>query len=259
MIGPKIVTLDIETSPLQSMHWRLWKENIGLNQIGEEWSILSFCAKWLDKRDVVYEDVSAQGDFRDDSALLTRLWDILDEADFVIAQNGKRFDMKKINARMVMHGMPPYSPVKVIDTMLIAKDVFGFTSNRLEWLSTYLATVKKRKHNEFPGFALWTECLKGNHRAWQAMRLYNIDDVRATEQVYMNMRPWAVGHPNVAAYYPDDTERCGRCGSKDIEKRGYSYTQVGQYHRYCCNECGGWSRSRYTINSPTKRKALLSQ
>lgn len=259
MSGPKIITLDIETSPLQSMHWRLWKENIGLNQIGDEWSVLSFCGKWLDKREVIYSDVSEQEDFRDDSALLVELWNILDEADFVVAQNGKRFDMKKINARMVMHGMPPYSPVKVIDTMLIAKDVFGFTSNKLEWLSTYLSKIKKRKHNEFPGFDLWKECLAGNPRAWRAMRLYNIDDVRATEQVYLNMRPWAVGHPNVAAYWPDDEVRCGRCGSTDVQQRGYSYTQVGQYHRYHCNSCGGWSRSRYTINSTDKRKALLSQ
>lgn len=258
MSGPRIVTLDIETSPLQSMHWRLWKENIGLNQIGEEWTVLSFCAKWLDSREVIYRDVSDQEDYRDDSVILTELWAVLDEADFVIAQNGKRFDLKKIRARMVMHGMPPFSPVQVIDTMLIAKDTFGFTSNRLEWLSTYLSTIKKRKHNEFPGFDLWAECLKGNPKAWRAMRLYNIDDVRATEQVYLNMRPWAVDHPNVAAYWPDEEMRCKFCASTDLQQRGYQYTKVGQYHRYRCNHCGGWSRSRYTLNSKEKRAALLA-
>jgi hypothetical protein len=258
MTGPKIVTLDIETSPLQSMHWRLWKENIGLNQIGDEWTVLSFCAKWLGKRDVIYEDVSQQENFRDDSELLAKLWEILHEADFVIAQNGKGFDLKKIRARMVMHGMPPFSPVTVIDTMLIAKEVFGFTSNRLEWLSTHLSKIKKLKHNRFPGFDLWVQCLNGNPAAWAEMRRYNIVDVKSTEQVYLSLRPWSVGHPNVAAYWPDEDARCPKCGSKDLQKRGHTFTQTGQYHRYCCGNCGGWSRSRYTINTLGKRRALLS-
>jgi hypothetical protein len=256
--GPKILVLDIETSPIQSMHWRLWKENIGLNQIGDEWTVLSFCAKWLGERQVIYEDTFLEDDMRNDTKLLALLWDLLDEADFVVAQNGKRFDLKKIRARMVMHGMPPFSPVVVIDTMLIAKDVFGFTSNKLEWLSQHLSTVKKRKHNEFPGFELWIEFLKGNPKAQRAMRLYNIDDVRSTEQVYLNLRPWAVGHPNVAQFWPDDERRCPKCGSTDLQQRGYQFTQTGQYHRYVCNGCGGWSRSRYTLNSLSKRKALLS-
>lgn len=260
MSGPRILFLDIETSPLQSMHWRLWKENIGLNQIGDEWTVLSFCANWFHdpERECLYMDTFEQEDQRDDSGLLAALWKLLDEADFVVAQNGVRFDLKKIRARMVMHGMPPFSPVRVIDTLLIAKGVFGFTSNRLEWLSTYLSKVKKRKHAEFPGFDLWSEFLKRNPRAQRAMRLYNIDDVRALRQVYVAMRPWAEGHPNVAAYYPDDVTRCPKCGSDDVQHRGYQYTNTGQYHRFCCNSCGGWSRSRYTINTLAKRRASLS-
>lgn len=258
LTGPRIVTLDIETAPIQSHHWRLWKENIGLSQIMAEWSVLSFCAKWLDARIPIYEDVSGQDDVRDDSNLLGKLWTVLDEADFVVAQNGKRFDLKKIRARMVMHGMPPFSPVTVIDTMLIAKDVFGFTSNRLEWLSTHLSKVKKLKHGKFPGFDLWTECLKGNPAAWAEMKKYNIVDVRATEEVYLSLRPWAEGHPNVAAFWPDEEMRCPKCGSKHLTQRGFQYTQTGQYHRYSCNKCGGWSRSRYTLNSTNKRKSLLS-
>jgi len=256
--GPRIITLDIETSPLQSRHWSLWKQNIGLNQIGDEWSVMSFCAKTLGSNEVVYADTSGQDDYRNDSILLAQLWSILDTADFVIAQNGKRFDLKKIKARMVMHGMPPFSPVTVIDTMLIAKDVFGFTSNKLEWLSTHLSKIKKRKHKKFPGFELWNECLSGNPAAWAEMRLYNIDDVRSTEQVYLALRPWSEGHPNLAAYWPDEERRCPKCGHDHLTQRGYTYTQSGQYHRFSCNNCGGWSRSRYTINTLGKRRALLS-
>jgi hypothetical protein len=34
--GPKIATLDIETCPLESYTWGLWKQNVGLNQIKTE-------------------------------------------------------------------------------------------------------------------------------------------------------------------------------------------------------------------------------
>lgn len=258
MTGPRILNLDIETSPLESLHWSIWQQNISIPQIQTEWTVLSFCGKWLGEKQIIYHDVSEQEDLRDDSGLLALLWQLLDEADFIVAQNGKRFDLKKIRARMIMLGMPPFSPVVVIDTLLIAKDVAGFTSNKLEWLSTYLSKIKKRKHNEFPGFMLWIECLKGNPRAWRAMRLYNIDDVRSLEQVYVSLRPWAVGHPNVAAFWPDEETRCPKCGSDKVKARGYQYTNTGQYHRYSCGECGGWSRSRYTVNTIGKRKAMLS-
>jgi hypothetical protein len=257
MTGPRIAVLDIETAPLQSHHWGLWQQNISLAQITVEWSILSFTNKWLGDKAIEYADTS-QGDVRDDSVLLARLWEILDEADFVVAQNGKKFDLKKIKARMVMLGMPPFSPVVVIDTLLIAKAEFGFTSNKLEWMTTHLTKTKKRKHKKFPGFDLWTQCLLGNPAAWKEMRLYNIDDVVSLEELYYVIRPWAVGHPNVAAFWPDEKMRCAKCGHDKLTQRGYQYTQTGQYKRYSCNKCGGWSRSRYTLNTLEKRQALLS-
>lgn len=258
MTGPRIAVLDIETAPLQSHHWGLWQQNISLAQITIEWSILSFTNKWLGEKAIDYGDTSEEENVRDDDALLHRLWAILDEADFVIAQNGKKFDLKKIKARMVMAGLPPFSPVTVIDTLLIAKAEFGFTSNKLEWMTKHLTKTKKRAHKKFPGFTLWTECLLGNPLAWKEMRLYNIDDVVSLEELYYVLRPWAVGHPNVAAFFPDDHQRCPKCGSTKLTKRGFSYTQTGQYHRLSCNSCGGWSRSRYTLNTAEKRQALLS-
>lgn len=258
MTGPKIAVLDIETAPLQSHHWGLWQQNISLAQITIEWSILSFTNKWLGDKAIEYLDTSAREDVRDDSELLARLWEILDEADFVVAQNGKKFDLKKIKARMVMAGLPPFSPVIVIDTLLIAKAEFGFTSNKLEWMTKHLTKTKKRAHKKFPGFDLWTECLLGNPMAWKEMRLYNIDDVVSLEELYLVLRGWAVGHPNVAAFFPDEEARCPKCGSLDLTEKGRAFTQVGEYKRFLCGECGGYSRSRYTLNSLAKRKSLLS-
>lgn len=258
MPAPRIGTLDIETSPIIAYVWSLFKVNVGLNQILEDWSILSYCYKWLGDPTIHYDDVEGQEDLRDDAHLLHALWEFLEEADIVVAQNGVGFDIKKINARFIEAGMPPPSPFKVVDTMLEAKKIARFTSNKLEWLSQKLTDTPKSSHTEFPGMELWNECLKGNPKAWAVMRKYNPIDVIATENVYLKELPYIVGHPNLATYDDDETMRCPKCGSEDVEKRGYAYTQTGQYQRYSCGSCHGWSRSRYTLNTKAKRLSLLS-
>lgn len=259
MSGPRIVTLDIETSPIVAYVWSLWKVNIGLNQIVQEWSILSYCVKDLGKKRVTYKDTSKMTDPRDDSELLKSLHAELSTVDIVIAQNGKAFDMKKINARFIEAGLPALSPIKVIDTMLIAKEVAKFTSNKLEWLSKHLTGTPKDSHNEFPGMGLWSECLKGNPKAWKVMKKYNCIDVPATEELYLKLRPYMQGHPNVAAYYSDDKVRCPRCASVNVHPQAKpALTQSGEYIRYQCGDCGGFARSRYTLNSKAKRKSLLA-
>lgn len=259
MSGPRIKTLDIETSPIVAYVWSLWKVNIGLNHILKEWSILSYCVKDFGSKRLRYVDTSKMADPRDDSELLVKLHAELSDCDIVIAQNGKRFDLKKINARFIASGLPPVAPLKIIDTMLVAKDVAAFTSNKLEWLTKHLTDTPKYSHPEFPGIELWDQCLKGNPKAWRVMKKYNCIDVPGTEELYLKLRPYMVGHPNVAAYYDDDKTRCPRCASTNLQAlKEKAYTQTGEYTRFKCADCGGFSRSRYTQNSKAKRLSLLS-
>nr|WP_243899437.1 ribonuclease H-like domain-containing protein [Burkholderia pseudomallei] len=200
--------MDIETSPILGYVWSLWKQNVSLNQIHSEWCILSFCAKWLDDPRVIYHDTSAQRNKEDDRRIVRKLWKLLDQADIVVAQNGVKFDVRKINARFILLGMQPPSPFRVVDTMLEARKHFGFTSNKLEWLTAKLCkTHKKQKHAQFPGFELWREYLAGNPAAAAEMQAYNTDDVLSLEELYLVLRPWITGHPNVGNY--DSAENFG--------------------------------------------------
>lgn len=256
----RICTLDIETSPILAYCWGLFKQFIAINQIHTDWSILSFSYKWTDEKKVLHHNTGGRGagKVRDDAALLKLLWAVLDEADIVIAQNGVKFDMKKINARFLEFEMTPPSPYKVVDTLLEAKKIAAFSSNRLAWLSGVLTEVPKDDHKEFPGFELWVECLADNPRAWKAMKKYNDTDIRATELVYTRLRPYIIGHPNVAAYNDDAKIQCPKCSSTNLQNRGRALTQSGEYRRYQCKSCGGWARSRYTTNTREKRVSLLS-
>jgi len=257
---PRILSLDIETSPILAHVWSLWKQNVGLNQIHSEWCILSFCAKWLDDSRVIYHDTSGQRNKEDDRRIVRKLWKLLDQADIVVAQNGVKFDVRKINARFILLGMQPPSPFRVVDTMLEARKHFGFTSNKLEWLTAKLCkTHKKQKHAQFPGFELWREYLAGNPAAAAEMRAYNTDDVLSLEELYLVLRPWITGHPNVGNYDSavGGGPKCDRCGSTNVRRKGLRYTQVGQYPRYHCQACGAWSRGRLTVNSKQHKANLL--
>ena len=258
MTAPVVYTLDIETAPLEVYSWGLWDVNVGLNQIITEWSLLSFAAKRLDQKTVIYRDNRGQKDTRDDKALMSGLWSILNESDIIIAQNGKKFDLRKINARFAMLGFDPPSPYRVIDTVLEARKSFGFTSNKLEWLSKYLTPAKKSQHKKFPGFELWTECLKDNQAAWKEMEKYNKRDVIATEQLYYKLRPWMPTHLNVNAFDGASEIKCPKCNSDDVQKRGFTFTNLAKYARIRCNTCKGWSRGRENLHSKAKRKGLLA-
>ena len=258
MSKPKIITLDIETSPIVAYVWGLFKQFVSPSQIVRDWAILSYCAKTLGEKEVRYKDNSKKARYDDDKDLMLALWKELDEADIVVTQNGIRFDIKKINARFLIHDLPPPSPYKVIDTMVEAKKIAALTSNKLEWLAKVLAGGKKDNHADFPGFELWLQCMAGNKKAWASMRKYNPQDVIETEAVYLKLRPYMVGHPNVAAYDADEEMVCPKCGSDDIVQRGFAYTQTGKYQRIKCKGCGGWSRTRYTENTIEKRRSLLS-
>src|ERR1700676_1733367 len=131
---PKILVIDIETSPIISYTWGLFDQNVGLNQVVQDWNILSYAAKFLDNKKVYYNDLSKSKDLHNDKILVQDLWKLLDEADIVIGQNSVAFDIKKIKARMLIHDMKPPSSFKQIDTMLISKKHFNFTSNKLEYL-----------------------------------------------------------------------------------------------------------------------------
>jgi transposase len=251
--GPKILFIDIELKPILAQVWQLWDNNVGLPQIQEDWSILSFCAKWGHSEEIIYHDLSEAEDFEDDYELLEILWDLLNEADFVVGQNSKRFDVKKINARLILNGFPKPSSFRQIDTFEIAKRQFGFTSNKLQYMTEKLCKMyKKRTHQQFPGHLLWSECLKGNPEAWKEMRDYNIDDVRSLEELYGILASWDNTLPNFDVYIdavPDMSEW--------IED-GFVYTNLGKFQRYRNLRTGVQRKGRTNLLSKEKRTSLLA-
>jgi hypothetical protein len=256
---PKILVIDIETSPIEGYVWGTWDQNLNLDQIKEDWSILSYAAKWVGQRQAIYADTGGRGPgkVRDDSILMQGLWDLMHAADIVVAHNGLKFDIKKINWRLLMHNFTPYSPVRVIDTLRVSRSLFAATSHKLGWLSQKMTDTPKDEHRQFPGWKLWLECLADNPKVWSAMRRYNVKDIRATEKVYMRQRPWIYNHYNLAVYIPGIGYSCPRCASTELTPDGIDATQSTTYIRYQCKGCGGWSRGKNMQSTIEKRRSLL--
>lgn len=256
--GPKILCLDIETFPIEFWGWQMFNNNFSPKQIKQDWSLMSFAAEWLDNDDAtIYVDQSRRKDVFDDRRQAKILHSLLNATDFVLARNGKKFDLRKIKARLAILGFPPLSPVSVIDPMLLNREEFAFTSQRLEYTTGVIVPeLRKYNHANFPGFDLWAACMQGLPGAWEECKVYNITDVKAMKAEYRKLRGWYSRHPNIAVYYKADgsEHRCNKCGHNEmVPKKSPARTQVGTYLLLQCTQCGGHSRGRKLTTSIEQR------
>lgn len=246
-VAARVLVYDIETTPNLGWVWGKYKQNVIAFE--EPWYMLSFAYKWLGQKQTY---VVSLPDFplyakdpRNDIEVVKALHELFSLADLTVTHNGKSFDNKKANARMAVHQLAPPPAYKEIDTLLVARRQFAFTSNRLGDLCRTLGLP----HKEDPGgFKTWEGCMNGSPKAWATMRKYNKQDVVILEQLYLRLRPWMSNHPNLNIY-GDRPDSCPRCGSEDLMRRGWRIANVYRYPRYQCNGCGGYCRGRTVDNT----------
>lgn len=252
--APKILILDIETAPIKGYVFSLWKDSVNLDKLLADWYIICWSAKWLFGREVLGDCLtSEEAKAQDDRRIVMSLAKLLNEADIVITHNGKKFDLLKINARMLIHRLPPVKPYQNIDTLEVAKKQFGFTSNKLDYLAKILGVDTKLETN----FQLWSDCVDGKPEALEYMFKYNNWDVECLEAVYLRLRPWIRNHPNLNLYYECDEPICPNCGSKHLTPEGFYYTSVNKYQVFRC-ECGATSRMRTSAVDPEVKEVILN-
>jgi DNA polymerase elongation subunit (family B) len=236
----KILLFDIENSPSKAYIWQSKTIFVPNNMIFAEWYMLCWAAKWLGEKKVISsalcDNPSYKKDLTNDYYIVKKLWNLLDEADVVVAHNAANFDVKKANARFVYHGMPPPSPYKIVDTLILAKSKFKFTSNKLDYLGKNLNLGKKKEN---AGMILWERCMAGDIKSWKEMVAYCRQDVVLLEKLYKRFLPYMDTHPNTNIYN-GTINKCPKCGGSDIQKRGYVYVLGGRKQRFQCVGCGGW-------------------
>lgn len=240
MTSPKILTFDIETSPNFGGIWGLFNQNIGIGQLTDVTRMICFAAKWHHEKKVQFYSEFHNG--REE--MIRKAYELFDDADIVIGWNSKGFDVKHFKREFAKEGLTSPSPFKQIDLMHEVRREFRMTSNKLAFVAEYFG-LHPKESNE--GYGLWTKCLAGDAKAWAKMRSYNINDVKATEDIYdyLNSRGW-IKHPHVGLYTGEEGV-CGNCGSQDLKRRGYAYTDLSKFPRYRCGNCGRWSRGKRAV------------
>jgi len=232
----RLLLLDIETAPNKVYTWGLFKQNISINQIVEPGYTLCWAAKWYGQREVMFDSVHDSNPKK----MVKGIHKLLDEADVVVHYNGQRFDIPKLNSEFILYGMDPPSQYRQIDLLKTTRSQFGFTSNKLDYVTQHLEIGAKVKHL---GMDLWRDCMADCPKAWKTMRKYNIQDVKLLEDYYNRILPWIKNHPNWGVYLDADRPTCSHCGSVKVKKNGLERSNRQTYQRYKCTDCGTPLRS----------------
>ena len=124
----------------------------------------------------------------------------------------------------------------------------------MDYVLKYLGLGGKIQHK---GMQLWRECMNMLPKAWKEMEVYNKHDVVELEKLYLWLIPWIHNHPNFGLFMNSAEKVCPNCGSNSLQKRGKAYTNTLTYQRYRCNDCGSWSKDRYTNLSKEDRKNVV--
>ena len=230
---PKILIYDLENAPILGYAWRTYDTR--LLSVEQDTYLMSFAAKWYGQRGTI---VRALPDYdiydedpTNDLGLAQDLFDMIDQADIVMAHNGDQFDDKKSHTAFLKHNLGRPSPYRKVDTLKILRKNFKFTQNNLDAVCQQLGIGSKVKHQ---GFDLWKKCMEGDEKAWSTMKKYNKRDVVLLEGLYDRLKPYT-STVNYGLY--SDGMICPNCGSKNLTKRGFYVTNTRKYQSYHCKDC----------------------
>lgn len=241
----KRLFLDIETSLAVAATFSLWPKAISHNHILQDWHMICAAWKWEGEKKVH----SSKTYNRNDKKVAKALRQAVIEADELVYHNGKKFDFKKLNTRVLINDLPPMPKPRETDTLVQARKHFGFTSNRLDYLGKILVEDCKMD----TGGGLWMSALQGDKKAIDKMDKYCQQDVLLLEKVFNKMKPHIdMGMSESVAQQLGDI--CHKCGSNNLVVHGYRYTATGKYRRYNCKDCGAWpsSGTREKVGKPLR-------
>lgn len=235
---PRILSFDLEVSP--SVGWYYpptWETNI--LKVEERQKLMSFAWQWINPDGTVTEPESVcLADFtgysqnmRNDVLITKELHNIMNNADAYLTQNGDNFDVKMANYFFLMNKFGPVREAKSIDTKKMAKRYFRFNNNTLNNIAQELGYEGKTevKHAD-----IWYECfVNGDLEKWKLMKEYNENDVVQTTNIYLDMRPFARNHPNMARLAGMEYA-CPTCLSTEYTQDGFRHTSTGKFRRFIC-------------------------
>lgn len=266
-VNARVLTLDIERIPGRAsvqhrgftIEGDIWDLNALKPMIGRrihaddviEWP-RTICAAWkfYDETDVHF---AAEWEVGGYDAFMRTVWDAFDQADIIVGHNMGGFDEKHLMAGWAEMGLPAPSPYKIIDTLKVARRVFGFESNTLDALNKRLGVEAK---TDKYSVAVARAAVGGDREAQEQLASYNRGDIIASEALYDRLRPYAKGLPHMGMW-TDEPTACPNCGTPMTATGKTIHTLVQQYDGYACPSCGTHGRGTTKLKSPTRTRAAI--
>lgn len=238
----KILLLDIETSPMEYYSWSRDPQYLSPEMKIKDWGILCWSAKWLFEPEIMGQTVTPREAInRTQDSILGGIWDLMDEANIVVTQNGNNFDLKKLNTKFIKAGFHEPSQYISVDTLVVAKGRFSFTYNSLEELGKELLGLEEGKIKM--NMADWKQCVTGSQEHLDKMLFYCKNDVAPLlEDVYLALLPWIKSHPNLNLFTTHDKDVCPNCESSDLKWTEQYITPQGLWDGFRCGSCGALGR-----------------
>ena len=263
--GVKILFIDIETAPTIGVFYDRKVNFISPKQIIQHGFMLSVQYAWgmgevrnVNLRNMGIKPKRGMYSPDDCKPLVEFTRNLINEADMVVAHNGDRFDIAKINAYIRKHQLKPMHQPPSCDTLKLAKRIAKHESNSLADLNKYY-DIELKDGGGF-GYETAVQCMAGVDAAWDKTEKYGDQDIIALRELYLATRQYATGnlHPNMNLFYSDTKTRCPVCASvnhKWSNKPKYTTTQV--YDTAQCSNCGHIFQDKRSALCKEKREAVV--
>lgn len=189
----------------------------------------------------------------EDPAFLDDVWEWIDQADILVGHNVDRFDLRMLRSGWIEQGYAPPSPVKIVDTLKVARSELGMESNTLDSLCQRLG-VKTKTDKYDPAVA--RAAVEGDEKAQKKLRAYNIGDIAASTALYDRLRPWIKNHPHLSMLNGEEWG-CPNCGETNISNHptGDAFANVQKYRAYQCPKCGTHIRGNKKMQNPVQTRS----
>lgn len=173
----RIVAWDLECSSLSGMMGRIlcggFKEVLP-NRKGEVSVLRGDEKPYFNRRDLA-----------DDARLAVAIRDRLESYDLLITHNGKLFDRKFLNARLLKVGEQPLKSMFHIDTMWLVRSHLR-TSSKLDNVQQFLGLEDEKTKITWDD---WQRAMGGDKRAMNVICQHVTQDVKVLEEAYWNLLP----------------------------------------------------------------------
>jgi DNA polymerase elongation subunit (family B) len=176
----KVLVFDIENEPDTALIYGRRKINVSEDQILDYGRITHVGYSFMNE--YTTNVIALTSDEHTEKELLEAFVEVYNQADIVSGHNLKRFDIKKLNARLVVNGLEALQPKPCIDTLSQARKHFLLPNYKLDTVCRYLGIGKKSDQHSWDNIKA---AMNNDEQASEQIAYYCGSDVELTKELFL--------------------------------------------------------------------------